>query len=675
MDFEYRTDEHGTRNAEVSPKRSLSCCSEAADRGGTGRGYPRFPDSSFPRFRTLLLPLLLLLTIAVQAQDRFTTIETKLKDLAKESPGLNEKVELSVNGVSIQDFIRSLATTNNLNISVDAGLTTKIHNNFSNVNVADVLLFLCRKYDLELSFIGSIMSFSQYAAPPEPPKKYVSKPFRIVYNKETNLLSYDLNNDSLALVVKELTRQTGKNVVFAPDLTGKMVSGFIQDMAFASAMDKLAFANDLKITQSEENKNVYLVEKKEKENASEKSAKKSPYQQTPGLSFKLQEGKVSVNAVNVPIADVIAAISKEMGHSYFLFSEPKGNATLSITDAGYDDFLRYLLNGTEFTFRKEGDIYLMGDRGLEGLRATRVVQLKYRTIDKVMEVIPAEIKKGVDIKEFPDLNSLILSGSQPRIDEIEAFLRDIDKVVPVVLIEVIIMDVRDSKTLSTGLKAGLGTAPAKTGGTVYPTVDLTISANTLNEIISGVNGFGLVNLGKVTPNFYLSLKALEEQGVLKMRSTPKLTALNGVEAKMGIIRQEYYLEISNNVIGTQNPQNIISQQYKPVNADFSLTVNPMVSGDEQITMDIKVKQASFTERISPNAPPGTISRDFQSTIRVKNEETVILGGLEENSTNDTGSGLPLLSRVPVVKWLFSSRTKARSKNKLTVFIKATVLHS
>ncbi len=663
MRKEYPTEEQGMMNDEVRPVRPLSCCSAAADRGGTGRGL-----------RLLLLLLLLTFSSAI-AQDRFAAIEGRLKDLTKETPGLNEKVELSVNGVSIQDFIRGLATTNNLNISVDAGLTTKIYNNFSNVNVADVLLFLCKKYDLELNFIGSIMSFSQFAAPPEPPKKYVSKTFKVVYDRGNNLLSYDLNNDSLSLVVKELTRQTGKNVVFAPDLTGKMVSGYIQEMPFASAMDKLAFANDLKITQSEENKNVYLVERKEKEKeGKDKENKKSAFQQPAGLSYKLEGGRVSVNAVNVPIADVIAAISKELGYSYFLFSEPKGNATLSIADAGYDDFLRYLLNGTDFTFRKEGEIYLMGDRALEGLRSTKVVQLKYRTIDKVMEVIPAEIKKGVDIKEFPDLNSLILSGSQPRIEEIEAFLRDIDKVVPVVLIEVIIMDVRDSKTLSTGLKAGLGTAPEKTGGTIYPGVDLTLSSNTLNEIISGINGFGLVNLGKVTPNFYLQLKALEEQGVLKMRSTPKLTALNGVEAKMGIIRQEYYLEISNNVIGSQNPQNIISQQYKPVNADFSLTVNPMVSGDEQITMEIKVKQASFTERISPNAPPGTISRDFQSTIRVRNEETVILGGLEESSNSDTGSGLPGLSRVPVIKWLFSSRTKKKSKNKLTVFIKATVLH-
>ena len=143
---------------------------------------------------------------------------------------------------------------------------------------------------------------------------------------------------------------------------------------------------------------------------------------------------------------------------------------------------------------------------------------------------------------------------------------------------------------------------------------------------------------------------------------------------MSIGKTEYYLETSNNVIGTQNPQNIITQQYKSVNADLSITINPTVSGDDQITLEITVKQSSFTERINPSAPPGTITREFKSLIRIKNGQTIILGGLEENSTSDSGSGVPFLSRIPVIKWLFSSRTKTKSNNKLTVFIKPTVVY-
>jgi type II secretory pathway component GspD/PulD (secretin) len=54
---------------------------------------------------------------------------------------------------------------------------------------------------------------------------------------------------------------------------------------------------------------------------------------------------------------------------------------------------------------------------------------------------------------------------------------------------------------------------------------------------------------------------------------------------------------------------------------------------------------------------------------------IMLGGLEENQTNNSGSGLPFLSRIPILRWFFGSRTKTKSKSKLTIFIKPTVIYS
>jgi type IV pilus assembly protein PilQ len=184
----------------------------------------------------------------------------------------------------------------------------------------------------------------------------------------------------------------------------------------------------------------------------------------------------------------------------------------------------------------------------------------------------------------------------------------------------------------------------------------------------------VLNLGNVTPNFYLTLKALETQGYINIRTSTQLSTLNGSEAKFGTTTTAYYLETTNNLVGQLNPTSQTTQTYKSVNADFTLSVNPMVSGDEQITMDVSIKQSNFTERISPSAPPGSVSRDFKSTVRVKNNEMIVLGGLDESSINNTGSGVPFLSRIPVLKWFFSSRTRAKGKNKLTVFLKPTVLY-
>jgi len=116
----------------------------------------------------IILVVFATLAKAQQQQDRFAVIENKLNELSSYNPGLNGKVELSVNGVAIKEFIRGLATSNNLNVSIDANLTGTVVNNFSNVTVLEVLMFLCRKYDLDITFVGNIISIKQYVAPPPP---------------------------------------------------------------------------------------------------------------------------------------------------------------------------------------------------------------------------------------------------------------------------------------------------------------------------------------------------------------------------------------------------------------------------------------------------------------------------------------------------------------------------
>lgn len=628
------------------------------------------------RLKKLYFVILILSTALANAQqDRFTSIEEKLTELSKQTPGLNEKVELSVNGVAIQEFIRGLATANNLNVSIDPSLSVKVVNNFSNVTVADVLLFLCKKYDLEITFIGNIMSFSQYAAPPAAAPKYTSKPLNISYDKTKDLLSLDLSNDSLALVVKELTKISQKNVMFSSSLAGKKVSGYIQNMLFNSALENFAFANDLKVTLTEDN--FYLIEKMDAEapNKKNNSSGQNSYSAKSGLNVKSDANKlISVDAVNIPISDILAAVSSELKNSYFLFTEPKGNISLTVKNATNDEFLNHLFNSTDYTFKKEGEIYLIGDRNIEGLRATKVVALKYRTVEKVIDFIPVDLKKDVDIKTFNDQNSLILCGSQPRIDELVAFLRDIDRVVPVISIEVLIVDIRNSHAVASGIKAGLGTKPTTTGGDVFPELNLNLGANSINSIVDGINGLGVVNLGKVTPNFYLSLQLMEQNGNIKINSTPLLSTLNGHEAKMNIGETRYYLEQNSNVIATTSTTTQNTQIYKPLNAEFAMTINPIVSGDEQITMEITVKQSSFTTQTGTNGPYGTSSRNFQSLIRVKNQEMIMLGGLDDDSQDESASGVPVLSRIPIIKWFFSSRSKKKNKSKLTIFIKPTVIY-
>src|SRR5690606_27498941 len=160
-----------------------------------------------------------------------------------------------------------------------------------------------------------------------------------------------------------------------------------------------------------------------------------------------------------------------------------------------------MFNGTNLTYEVKNGIYIFGKRETEGLRATKVIQLQHRSVAKVIDVIPDDIKKGIGVKAFVDLNSIILSSSHPQIQEIESFIFKIDKIVPVVLIEVMIVEYSNKRASTTGIEMGLGENPVTTKVAILPEADVKLSSTSINNLIESFNGYGILNLGKVTPNF------------------------------------------------------------------------------------------------------------------------------------------------------------------------------
>jgi type IV pilus assembly protein PilQ len=134
------------------------------------------------------------------------------------------------------------------------------------------------------------------------------------------------------------------------------------------------------------------------------------------------------------------------------------------------------------------------------------------------------------------------------------------------------------------------------------------------------------------------------------------------------------LEQTQNITGGVTPINSVSQRFNSVDANLVIKINPMVSGDEHITLDINAEFSDFIPPVINGAPPGNATRKFTSMIRIRNEEMIILGGLEEARKSSSGSGVPLLSRIPVLKWLFSSRKRESADRRLLIFIKPTLMY-
>lgn len=639
------------------------------------------------KFLNIYLILLLLPFIGIAQksfEDRLKEIEVTLNELSESKfTGLNEMAEFSVVGATIQELLRGTAETYDLNVNVSPDINVKITNNFTNVSVKDLILFLCKKYKLDIEFIGSIMSFRTFEAPQkvnEP--KSEPRPI-IIYDKEKDLLSVDLNHDSLTFFVRELIRTTEKNIILAPDVGEQEMNGLIKTVSFDIGLEKIAFANNLKIEKSETGE-FYIIKnviKQEDESIKgttirARSDRKQPQREklTENLFIELTEDSLlNIEALNIPIADIINEAAYEANQNYIFFSVPEGSTFLKVKNIAFTDVLDFLLRGTNHTYFKQKDVFLIGNRLDEGFRTTKIVKFQFRTIWDVQNSIPPPIIEGIQVIPFEELNALILSGSSSRIDEVLEFLKELDQPVPNITISVMVIEVRKSNSKDIGLSAAFGDSIVATRGTVFSGVDVTVGANTINAFLQKIQMNNIVNLGKVNPNFYLTIKALEENGNIKVNSTPMLSTLNGHEATMTIGKSVYYKESTQNVTGGVNPIITTSPRFSKVDANLSIKIIPIVSGDDNITLNI---EAEFSDFIAPeieDAPPGNATRKFVSQIRVLNQETILLGGLEEVSKEKIHSGVPFLSRIPVLKWIFSRSTTNESDSKLVILISPEIV--
>lgn len=641
--------------------------------------------------------------IAQTAEENFHRVQQRLDALAVTVPGLEKKVKLSVSGVSAQEFLRALAQSNDLNINVDPSVNFSIANNFTGETAKNVLLFLAKTYGLDVNVIGSIMSIHKL---PNAVPIYQPKEVRVQYNAENDGLTYDLQNDTLSVVAQKISVMSGKNLIIPNNLMQKTVTGFMAEAPFETALEKLAYVNGLKYKKT--NDNIYVFESlipgeelfinddretdirfrpatinqaangmngmgdmNGMQGGQESGGQPGNY----ALYGKSQEGKgklFTIQASNTPIVELIKRASEESNVNYFIYSQIDGNITTSVKDISFDQFLTSIFQGTPYTYKVDDGMYLIGNRRNEGLRENKIIHLQHRSIDTMMTMIPMDWRKDVEIKEFREQNMLLLSGSGPQIREIEQYIKKLDKLVPMVLIEVTMLDIQKGNTIKTGISMGIADSIPQRGGSIAD--GMTFGSGSINRFLSQIGKNNSFNIGKVTPNFYVRLQALEENRNVELRSVPKLSTLNGHHASLSIGSTQYYKTQTQNVIPSLQTTTVTTDQYTAVDANLKIDIWPVISGDDQITLKIKVDISDFIGTTAKNEPPPTSNSKFESIIRARNEDMIVLGGIERTENGNSGRGIPILSRIPILKWLFSSREKTTKKVVSVVFIKSTIIY-
>lgn len=570
-------------------------------------------------------------------------IRVYLDSLASRNSAYSKPIDISVSDFPVSELIRNIAISNKLNIEISMSQAKRVTCNMDGIPVKDVLFFLCKEKSLSAVFTGDIITLTDYSPPP------VGPVMRVTPDSTGKIVSFAFSGCRLDQAARILSDSTGYNVLVPVEIAGNSVSAYGISMGFNEAICTLASVNGLSSRKA--GPATWIISRKS----------------TTSQDWIFSDGTIDIDSTGLitarmPIANIgriIPEVLGRLGKNYFISENIDFTADIDMRRVPLDTLLNTLLAGTPVTWRQESGVYMIGNRnGDNRLADVTLFRMRSRAVDEITDIIPEEIRQGVQIRAFPDLNSLVLCGEPFAVGRVADFLKSVDKSVPLVSIDVIIVDASKMSSRSIGLGLGVGTEPTLTEGSVGPGIDATLNAESINDILSSFTGFGALNLGHVTQNFFANLQFLEDAGKITLRSTPKLATLNGHKAilKSGEVR--YYKESQVNIIGSQNPMQSESYIWKNVEANFVLDMTPYVSLDTTITLKINLSQDEFTEKSTTKndedeyIPPGLTKRSFNSIVKVKNGETVLLGGIEKNLTDDTSRGLPFIARIPVLRHIF-----------------------
>ena len=158
-------------------------------------------------------------------------------------------------------------------------------------------------------------------------------------------------------------------------------------------------------------------------------------------------------------------------------------------------------------------------------------------------------------------------------------------------------------------------------------------------------------------------------------SRPQIATLNGHTASLKIGTTQYYLLRTQTPY--QNPNQVLiqqSQRFEKIEANVVLEITPWVSASGEITADIRPEFSTPVGEFDPDIPPTINTRVLESTVRLRDGETIILGGLIQDEERITYSKVPILGGLPLVGRLFRSKSSERVKSEQVIFLTPHVFY-
>jgi type II secretory pathway component GspD/PulD (secretin) len=441
----------------------------------------------------------------------------------------------------------------------------------------------------------------------------------------------DLKNMDILDVAKLISQKSGVNIVVGKNVKGR-VTVYLKEISMEEALQIIVDAYGWAYVN--ENNIIKIMTAKE-------------YEERYGYKFgrKLETKIYKMSFVNPKdLVDVLSQLKSQDGK---IIADEKSGAIIIID--------------------RPAKILDMEDvlKRLDVAIASRVFSLSYADVEEVSRSIEEVITMGVGSVKFDVRSSkVIVSDTEHNLSKIAQIIRAFDQPHEEVLIEAKIVQI----TLNDEHRLGVDWE-----GIVSDFHSLTFKNNF--DVLGATDKRGELSFGTLADDDYTFLiQALDIIGETNILSSPRITTISNQEAKILVGSTEPYVTTT-----TTTPASGPTTTAESVNfieVGVKLYVTPTIHDDGFITMKIKPEVSSVVRNVTTsnnNNIPVVETSEAETTVMVKDNVTIVIGGLIKEDSISTTRRVPLLGSIPGVGRLFRNESTDDTKTEIVIFLTPKII--
>jgi type IV pilus assembly protein PilQ len=392
------------------------------------------------------------------------------------------------------------------------------------------------------------------------------------------------------------------------------------------------------------------------------------------------EKKYTLNFKTQPISDVIRALSKQAGLNVILPDNMPENISVSLNNVTLKNAIDSILLSRGYNYKLEGNILRIYKEDLKPKVVMEVINLQYANANNIASAL-TKMFSSASIQADAPTNSLIIKDEETVVAEIKKIIQKLDVRTKQVLIEAKIVNATENFSRDLGIQWGGFFSNSSQSNRVFgisqsDTTTFGASSPGSNFVVNAplqttpIGNLGII-IGSLHKNLRLdlALQLAEQKGHAKVISSPKILTLDN---KRATIRSGATLRIRSIPLGTSVSSGVTAT-VETINTGIELGVTPQITGDDNITLTVDVGQSepNFDRKVE-NIPEIQDQR-ASTSILLKDGETVVIGGLYKVSEGESITGIPFLADIPIIGWLFKSKSKEKRNEELMIFITPRII--